>query len=136
MTKRERERERDVLQAHPLLVKASIGGAGSKPVQLQFFYLPQLEVVTVKANEPEHQAALASLFSEDTGASLPNETPSQLASSGGFDYDSSRPDRPYLYAPPLSCRRTGKQCQNCMAVNGNANLTASQQPLSSSEFGN
>ena len=69
---------------------------GDKPLSLQFFYLPRLEAVTVKAANADQQQLLASLFPDDAGLSLPNESAQQQSKDGSFEYDASRSDRPYL----------------------------------------
>ena len=85
------------LQAHPLSVKLTVSDNGDKPpLSLQFYYLPRLEAVTVKAANADQQQLLASLFPDDAGLSLPNESAHQQSRDGSFEYDASRSDRPYL----------------------------------------
>ena len=83
-------------QAHPLSLLVNFQANDGRGMALQIFYIQQLEVVTVKAVNPEERQTLTTLFSEDDGSALPSETALELAASQSIVFPASRPDRPYL----------------------------------------
>lgn len=84
-----------MLQQHPLALWLEVGVPVEKPLVLHFHYLPRLECVTVRCEDPAQQHLLGSLFPEDSGADLLNELPHQKAGGRSFEFDGSRVDRPY-----------------------------------------
>lgn len=63
---------------------------------LQMLYVQELQMVTVKTQNPAQQHILASLFPGDTGSGLPSETAMQHSDTEGMEYPATRPDRPYM----------------------------------------
>ena len=81
-------------------VVLTIYNCGSLALKLQFFYLPKLELVTVKAEDAAQQEILGSVFPNDIGVDVPYEAANQILAEQSLEFGAERLDRPYLW---VSC---------------------------------
>ena len=97
-------------------VVLTIYDCGSLTLKLQFFYLPKLELVTVKAEDAAQQEILGSVFPNDFGVDVPYEAANQILAEQSLEFGAERLDRPYLWVSSYTLTNVADISNICLVI--------------------